>query len=164
LRIRGFDESWYLWIKNVLFNEIVAIKLNDNIGPYFQTYKGVRQEDQLSPLLFNFVADCLTRMMMMAQMNNMVTGLINNLIPRGTAIPQYVDDTIICLEHNLEKERNAKLLLYMFEQMSGMKINFNISEVLLVGWDNDISLSNAKIFNRNTKLFPLLYELADSMS
>jgi hypothetical protein len=97
-------------------------------------------------------------------MNNMVTGLINNLIPRGTAIPQYVDDTIICLEHNLEKERNAKLLLYMFEQMSDMKINFNKSEVLLVGWDNDISLSNAKIFNRSTKLFPLLYELAGSMS
>jgi hypothetical protein len=49
-------------------------------------------------------------------------------------ILQYADDTIICLEHNFEKARNMKLLLYtMFEKMSGLKINFNKSEILLLG-------------------------------
>jgi hypothetical protein len=38
----------------------------------------VRQGDPLSPLLFNFVADCLTRMMVKAQENNMIVGLVSN--------------------------------------------------------------------------------------
>jgi hypothetical protein len=83
--------------------------------------------------------------------------LISELIPGGVAILQYADDTIICLEHNLEKARNVKLLLYMFEQLSRLKINFDKSEVLLIGGDNDISLEYADIFNCNISLFPLKY-------
>jgi hypothetical protein len=37
----------------------VAIKINDVIGPYFTTHKGVRQGDPFYPLLFNLVADGL---------------------------------------------------------------------------------------------------------
>jgi hypothetical protein len=56
------------------------------------------------------------------------------LIDGVVVILQYADDTIICLEHNFEKARNMKLLLYtMFEKMSGLKINFNKSEILLLG-------------------------------
>jgi hypothetical protein len=83
--------------------------------------------------------------------------LISELIPGGVAILQYADDTIICLEHNLEKVRNVKLLLYMFEQLSRLKINFDKSGVLLIGGDNDISLEYADIFNYNISLFPLKY-------
>jgi hypothetical protein len=55
-------------------------------------------------------------MVIKAQQNNLISGLISNLIPHGIAILQYVDDTIICLDHDLEKARNMKLLLYSFEQ------------------------------------------------
>ena len=37
----------------------VAVKVNDNIGHFFQTRKGVRQGDPLSPILFNIVVDML---------------------------------------------------------------------------------------------------------
>ena len=37
----------------------VAVKVNDNIGQYFQTRKGVWQGDLLSPILFNIVVDML---------------------------------------------------------------------------------------------------------
>jgi hypothetical protein len=141
-----------------MYDGTVAIKVNEGVGPYFQSCKGVRQGDPLSPLLFNFVVDCLTRLVIRAQQNNLITGLINDLIDGGVTILQYVDDTIVCLEHNFEKARNVKLLLYMFEQMSGLKINFDKSEVLLLGGGgNDIALKYAEIFNCNISLFPLKY-------
>ena len=40
----------------------VAIKVNDDVGNYFQTKKGLRQGDSISPMLFNIVADMLAVM------------------------------------------------------------------------------------------------------
>ena len=37
----------------------VGIKVNDDIGHYFQTHKGLRQGDPMFPILFNIVVDML---------------------------------------------------------------------------------------------------------
>jgi hypothetical protein len=83
--------------------------------------------------------------------------LISNLIPLGIDILQYADDTIICLDHDLEKVRNMTLLLYIYEQISGLKINFEKSEVLLLGGDDEVELKYVDIFNCNTVSFTLEY-------
>lgn len=111
------------------------MKLNDKEGPYFVSHKGVRQGDPLSPILFNFVVDCLSRMIRMAQNNGLLVGLADKLISKGVIILQYADDTIVCLKDNLDMARNLKLLLYLYEMMSGLKINFDKSEVLLIHGD-----------------------------
>jgi hypothetical protein len=157
MRVRRFSDTWCSWVEKVLMNGIVSVKLNGIAGPYFQSHKGVRQRDPFSPLLFNMAADCLTHMVIRAQQNRLVAGLIDNLIPNGIAILQYADDTIVCLEHDMEKARNMKLLLYMFEQLSGMKINFDKSEILVIGGEHSMALSYAQIFNCQTAVFPLKY-------
>jgi hypothetical protein len=53
----------------------------------------------------------------------------------------------MCLENDVEKARNVNLLLYIYEQMSGLKINFEKSEVLLIGGDNNLALEYPDIFN-----------------
>lgn len=53
-----------------------------------------------STILFNLVAVCLIRMVIKAQGNGLITGLVEHIIPNRVAILQYADDTIICLEHD----------------------------------------------------------------
>lgn len=79
-------------------NGTISVKINDKLGPYFVSHKGVRQGDPLSPILFNFVADCLARMVRKAQSSGLITGLANNLIPNGVVLLQYADDTIVSEE------------------------------------------------------------------
>jgi hypothetical protein len=128
-------------VQKVLQNGTIYVKLNGTIGPYFQSFKGVRQGDPLSPLLFNMAADYLARMAIKVQQNNLVTSLITDIIPNGVAILQYADDTIMCLEHDMEKARNLKLLLY----------------ILLLGGDDNIVVTYAEIFNYQIGGFPLKY-------
>jgi hypothetical protein len=63
---RGFCPKWCRWIKQVVSGGTMSVKLNYLIGPYIESYKGVRQGDPLSPILFNFVVDGLTRMIIKA--------------------------------------------------------------------------------------------------
>jgi hypothetical protein len=88
--------------------------------------------------VLNFVVDCLTRMVAGAQQRQIVSNLVDHLIP-DVAILQYANDTILCLTNEIEKARNIKLVLYIDEQMSGLKINFEKSEVLMLGGDDNLA-------------------------
>jgi hypothetical protein len=58
----------------------VGIKVNDDIGHYFQTRKGLRQGNPLSPLLFNIVADMLAILIAREKKDGQVGGLIPHLV------------------------------------------------------------------------------------
>ena len=55
--MKGFTQEWCDWIAQFVQGGSVGIRVNDDIGHYFQTKKGLRQGDLLSPILFNIVAD-----------------------------------------------------------------------------------------------------------
>ena len=65
----------------------------------------------MSLFLFNPAAECLTKMVLNAQKNNLFKGLASDLIPNGVAILQYADDTILCIEDDIDQAVNLKLLL-----------------------------------------------------
>jgi hypothetical protein len=50
---------------------------------FFQTTKGMRQGDLLSPVLFNLVVDILSRMLQKATENGLIKGLGNEIIEGG---------------------------------------------------------------------------------
>jgi hypothetical protein len=118
LRIKGFDPKWCDWIKNVVEKGSVGIRVNNDIGHYFQTRKGLRQGDPLSPILFNIIADMLAVLIARAKEDGQVDGLIPHLVDGGVSILQYADDTIIFMEHDIQKALNMKLILCIFEQLS----------------------------------------------
>jgi hypothetical protein len=84
---------------------------NDKIGAYFGSHKGVRQGDSFAPFLFNMVANCLAKMISIAQQNDLLVGLTDNIVPKGVAMLQYADDTILLIQDNMEHARNLKILL-----------------------------------------------------
>jgi hypothetical protein len=138
----GFNEIWCSWIRRVMEMETVVVKLNNTVSD---------QDGSICPtkssLLFNLAADVLTRMVASAQQNLLVTGMAEILVDKGVAILQYADDTVMCLKDNMEKARNVKLMLYLFEQMSGLKINFKNSETILIGGDNNLTTQYVDLFN-----------------
>jgi hypothetical protein len=85
------------------------------VGPNFQTKKGLRQGDPLSPLLFKIVVDMLAILINRAKNEGHINGVVPHLVDDGLSILQYADDTIIFLEHDTERAKNLKLLLCAFE-------------------------------------------------
>ena len=154
---RSFSETFCSWIHKILHNGTISVKINNEEGPYFQSAKGVRQGDPLSPTLFNMAGEVLTKMILEAQKNGLFVGLAPDLVENGIAVLQYADDTVLCVSHDPDKAVNLKLLLYLFEIMSGLKINFQKSEVFTIGGDNDITAFYADMFNCQAGVLPLKY-------
>jgi hypothetical protein len=155
--VRGFNPLFCSWVKKVLHNGTVSVKINNEVGKYFQSAKGVRQGDPLSPFFFNMAGEVLTKMVLSAQRNGLFSGLASNLVENGIAILQYADDTVLCIEHDQEKAVNLKLLLYIFEMMSGLKINFLKSELFIIGEDNNIASFYSDLFNCQVGSLPMKY-------
>ena len=135
--MKGFSAKWHAMIHSFVSGGSVAIKVNDDLGHYFQTKKGLRQGDSISPMLFNIVADMLAVMIEHAKADGQIDGVVNHLVDGGLSILQYADDTILFMDHDLEKARNLKLILSAFEQLSGLKINFHKSELFCFGEAQD---------------------------
>jgi hypothetical protein len=92
----------------------MGIKINDQIGENFVT-KRLRQGDPLSPILCNIVVDMFTIIIKIAKLNGQIDGVVLHLVDNGISILQYVDDTLIFLDDNLDNVENLKLLLCAFE-------------------------------------------------
>ena len=99
----------------------------------------------------------MTKMIKIPQGNGLFWGLADHLIDGGITILQYADDTILMLQDDVEGARNLKLLLYMFESMSGLKINFEKSEMMLIRRDEGKLQDYADLFNCQKGKWPIKY-------
>jgi hypothetical protein len=57
-----------------------------------------------------------------AKLEGQFDGVVPHLVDDGLSILQYVDDTIIFLDHDLEKAKNIKVLLCAFENYRASKL------------------------------------------
>jgi hypothetical protein len=131
--MKGFSSKWISWINSFVTGGSVAVDVHDEIAHFFQTRKGLRQGDPISPLLFNLVTDMLAILIARAKEDEQIAGVVPHLVDDGLSILQYADDTLIFMDHDLDKAQNMKLLLCAFEQALGLKINFHKSELLCFG-------------------------------
>ena len=100
----------------------------------------------MSPILFNIMVDMLSILIKRAKNDGQIKGVIPHLLEDGLSILEYADDTIIFMDHDLEQAKNMKLLLSVFEQLSGLKINFHKSEIFCYGEAKQYETEYAEMF------------------
>jgi hypothetical protein len=155
---RGFDDRMISWIMQIVMSGNTAININGEVGPYFRSSCGVRQGDPISPLLFNAAVDVLAEILEKAKISGHISGVVGHLIPGGGITHlQYADDTMIMVEGSELDLVNLKFLLLCFEAMSGLKINFDKSEVVVMGFDPEERQRIADNLNCRLASFPVNY-------
>jgi hypothetical protein len=77
------------------------------------------------------------------------------------SILQYVDDTILFMDHDLEKAHNLKTILCAFEQVSGLKINFHNGDIFCFRGAKESEQQYAELFGFKPGSF--LFKYLDKM-
>jgi hypothetical protein len=70
---------------------------------------------------------------------------------------QYAYDTVLYVQRDPKQAIKIKLLLYMFEIMSSLKLNYLKSEIITVGGDNDTMTFYDEILNCQVGNLPIKY-------
>ena len=135
----------------------MSVKVNDELGYFFQTRKGLRQGDPLSPVLFNIIADMLAVLIERSKSLEHFGGLVPHLVEGGLSILQYADDAILFLEDDLVKANNLKQVFWAFENLSGLKINFHKSELFCFGKTKEKANDYVSLFGCKEGTMPFKY-------
>src|ERR1043165_2933065 len=87
----------------------------------------------------------------------LISGLCPDVCPGGVICLQYADDTILFLDNNLEHAKNLKTVLSCFEQVSGMRINYEKSELIPINLDGDELQPFTDFLGCSQGSFPIKY-------
>lgn len=108
---KGFPDRWLKWVEACVTGGKVCVNINGERSNFFRTYRGLRQGDPLSPLLFNMVSDALAVMLDKAKGNGVLTGLVPEIFPGGITHLQYADDTVVFIPFDENQILATKFIL-----------------------------------------------------
>ncbi|XP_020096185.1 uncharacterized protein LOC109715535 [Ananas comosus] len=144
------------WIEQCVCNAKVATLVNGETTNWIKTKRGVRQWDPLSPFLFLLVAECLARLTSEATSNNLFKG-IGPSAESTTVLTQFADDTFFFIGARKRYMRNLRLMWYLFEWASGLKINQEKSEFYYLGQSEGKAARLAQLLDCKVGSFPTTY-------
>ena len=154
----AFPTLWRKWVKECVSTVTASILVNGCPTEEFQLKRGLRQGDPLSPFLFLLSAEGLNVMMTEAVNLNLFTGYTVGA-HSATVIShlQFADDTLLLGTKSWANVRAMKVILTLFEVMSGLKVNYHKS--MLVGINVDESWVNqtASVLSCKIGRIPFLY-------
>jgi len=91
----GFRARWRAWISTLLGSSSTSVLLNGVKGKWFRHFRGLRQGDPLSPLLFIIAMEPLQRLFEMAARGGVLTDLGGRSVKLRASL--YADDAAIFL-------------------------------------------------------------------
>jgi hypothetical protein len=136
LRALGFSQRWRDWIALILGLSSSKIIINGEQTNRINHKRGVRQGDPLSPFLFILAMDPLQRMIdKVAQ-----SGLLGTVLPKGAKLhcSLYADDAGVFVRADNSDLKVLKMILEVFEGCSGLKINFDKTEIFPIRYPESL--------------------------
>jgi hypothetical protein len=155
----GFGERWKEWIKCCISTVKFSILVNGTPSSFFQSSRGIRQGDPLSPLLFVVVMEALSRMLYESMCQGLLSGFSVGIRGNEALVVNhllFVDDTLIFCGAHAEHVRNLRCTFLCFEAVSGLRINLDKSELVPIGEVEDVE-SLAHILGCRIGSLPMTY-------
>ncbi|RVW46228.1 LINE-1 retrotransposable element ORF2 protein [Vitis vinifera] len=136
LQSMGFGEKWTGWISWCISIATFSVLINGTPEGYFNSSRGLRQGDPLSPYLFVIGMEALSRLIHRAVGEGFLSGCrVNGRGGNGALVSHllFADDTLVFCEASEDQMVHLSWLLMWFEAISGLRINLDKSEILSVG-------------------------------
>jgi hypothetical protein len=147
------------WIKFCVSTVKIFILVNGVPSGFFQSSRGIRQGDLLSPLLFVVVIEALSRMLNASMLQGLLSGFSVGFMGNETLVVNHLlfaGDTLIFCGAQAELVRNLRCTFLCFEAVSGLRINLGKSELVPIGEVEDVE-SLAHILGCRIGSLPMTY-------
>jgi len=148
----SFGDNWVSWISHCISLARHSILVNGSPAGFFNSSRGLRQGDPLSPLLFIVVMEALSQMLSGVVDCGRLSGFSVGSRPAMINTSHlFADDILVFCEANPDHLRYLRVLL-----VSGLKVNLAKSLLVPIGnVDNVVKL--ASILGCWTSSLPLKY-------
>jgi hypothetical protein len=127
----GFGDKWCSWIAHCISSVRFLVLVNGSPYGFFSSSRGLRQGDPLSPLLFMFVMEALSRMISAAVNGGLLEGFKVGNADFSHLL--FADDTLIFCSAHSSQLCHLRSLFLLFEAVSGLKINLAKSNLIPMG-------------------------------
>jgi mannosylglycoprotein endo-beta-mannosidase len=112
-----------------------SVLVNGSPTDEFPLERGLRQGNPLSPFLFLLAAEGLNVLMQALVEHQLFSGYsfgMQNMV--SVSHLQFADDTLLIGTKSRANVRALRVVLVLFESMSGLKVNFNKSMLVRVNF------------------------------
>uniref|UniRef100_A0A2N9F1I0 Reverse transcriptase domain-containing protein n=1 Tax=Fagus sylvatica TaxID=28930 RepID=A0A2N9F1I0_FAGSY len=135
----GFGQKWVRWMKACVSTVRYSVIVNGSPTGFFDSTRGLRQGDPLSPRLFLVIMEVLSRMLRRTEEGGFIWGFQAGRTDRLCVTHLlYADDTIIFCDANSEQLLYIRMVLTCFEAVTGLRVNMLKSKMVPVGAVSDL--------------------------
>ncbi len=136
---QGISEH-FINIISDMYTDMKSRIITDQIGPYFDINKGVRQGDPLSPIMFNCLLEQIFKSLEWQEIGINIHGeFLNNL--------RFADD-IILIAKNIDHIKQMTTELHEKAKLAGLMINPEKTKLISSNFQDDHLIVNGKKIQR----------------
>lgn len=119
----GFDSTWVKQVMACVSSVNFAVKINGELSENFKPTRGLRQGDPLSPYLFLFVAEGLSKILQRAVHNQELLELKCNRGAPGISHLLFADDSLLFFKATSQQAMVVKQCIAKFEKSTGQLLS-----------------------------------------